>query len=56
VGVAPTMSGYREMVTAVMSAHAQGKKSGLWSTGCSLIPFWGGTVTDPIAHDVWVTD
>lgn len=56
VHIPSTLSGYKEMVAAVMTAIATGKKIGLWSTGCSLLPFWGGGITYPVVNDVWVMD
>lgn len=50
------LPGHKQMVSAAMAAHAADKKIGLWSSGCSTIPFWGGTVTRPIIHTLWVTD
>jgi len=48
--------GYKEMVAAVMSAAAAGKKIGFHSTGCELLPFFGGTTTYPIISDLWVVN
>jgi len=56
VHLAGDLAGHKNMVAAVMTAYASGKKVGLWSTGCVQIPFWGGGVTYPIVHDLWVTE
>lgn len=50
------LSGHDKMVAAVMAAYASGMKVGLWSSGCSSLPFWGGTVTYPIVSNLWVTN
>jgi hypothetical protein len=50
------LPGHNLMVSAAMAAYHSGKKVGLWSTGCEIIPFWGGTVTRPIIHTLWITD
>lgn len=47
---------YKDMVAAIMAAHAQGKKVGFWSTGCGTNYFWGGSITFPLVRDMWVTD
>ncbi len=56
VHIRSSLGGYDAMVTVIMSAYTANKKIGLWSTGCSTIPFWGGTQTFPIVSDVWITD
>ena len=56
VHIPPTLPGYKTMVAAVMTAQATGKKVGLYSSNCSRIPFWGGTITYPIISNAWVTD
>lgn len=56
VHIPPSLPGYKEMVAAVVSAVAMGKRVGLWSTGCSLLPFWGGSATYPVVNDLWVMD
>jgi hypothetical protein len=56
VHIPSTLSGYKEMVAAVMTAVATGKRIGLWSTGCSLLPFWGGSTTYPVVNDLWVIE
>ncbi len=48
--------GYQTLVSVVMTAYASKKKIGLWSPGCEIIPFWGGTKTFPIANNLWITD
>lgn len=35
------LEGHQAMVAVVMVAYASGKKVGLWSEGCSRIPFRG---------------
>ena len=42
------------LVAAVMSAVAAGQSIGFWSSGCSVISFWGGSVTYPQAWTLWV--
>jgi hypothetical protein len=56
VHIKNSANGYKEMVAAVMSAVAQGKKIGFHSSGCELLPFWGGTTTYPIVSDLWIVD
>lgn len=56
VHIRGNLTGYNQMAAAVMAAYISGKKIGLWSTGCSVIPFWGGATTYPIINDLWVTD
>jgi hypothetical protein len=50
------LPGHDKMVAAVLAASASGKRVGFWSTGCEIIPFWGGTQTVPIVADLWVVD
>ncbi len=51
------LTGHDNMVATALTAYASGKKIGLWSaTGCEIIPFWGGSVTRPIIHTLWITD
>ena len=50
------LPGHSNMVSTALTAYASGKKIGLWSTGCEIIPFWGGTVTRPIIHTLWITE
>jgi hypothetical protein len=50
------LPGHNHMVSAAMAAYLSGKKVGLWSTGCDIIPFWGGTTTRPIIHTLWITE
>ena len=56
VHIKSTLDGYKEMAASAMMAYASGQKIGLWSTGCETLPFWGGTVTRPIIHTLWITD
>jgi len=39
---------FNAMLSSVMSAHAQGKTIGFWSSGCSANYFWGSGVTFPV--------
>jgi hypothetical protein len=48
--------GYKEMVAAVMAAVASGRRIGFHSSGCELLPFFGGTTTYPIVTDLWVVN
>jgi hypothetical protein len=48
--------GYKEMVAAVLSAVALGKKIGFHSSGCEILPFWGGGVTYPMVSDIWIVN
>src|SRR5688572_13684616 len=54
VHIKRSTTNYSEMVAAVISAIASGKKIGFYSLGCEVIPFWGGTTTYPIVSDLWV--
>jgi hypothetical protein len=56
VHIKDDLPGYQTMVTMIMTAYTSKKKVGLWSSGCEIIPFWGGTKTSPIAVDLWITD
>jgi len=47
-------AGHKAMISAALAAFASGKKIGLHSYGCEIIPFWGGTVTRPIVSELWV--
>jgi hypothetical protein len=51
-----TAPGYKEMVAAVMSAVASGRKIGFHAKGCELLPFFGGSTTYPIISDLWVVN
>lgn len=48
--------GYKEMVAAVLSAVALGKKIGFHSSGCEGLPFWGGGLTYPMVSDLWIVN
>lgn len=56
VHIRSSLAGYDAMVTLIMTAYTSKKKIGLWSTGCSVIPFWGGSQTYPIVTDIWITE
>jgi hypothetical protein len=56
VHIKNSASGYKEMVAAVLSAVASGRKIGFHSSGCELLPFWGGATTYPIVTDLWVVN
>ena len=56
IHIRSSLAGYDAMVTVVMTAYTAKKKVGFYSSGCSTLPFWGGTQTYPIVHDLWVTD
>ena len=45
---------FNAMISSIMAAHAQGKKVGFWSNGCSTNYFWGGSITFPAVRDLWV--
>ena len=47
---------YQTIVSVALTAYTANKKLGLWSTGCEIIPFWGGSTTFPIVNNVWITD
>lgn len=48
--------GHERMVAAALTAFTAGKKVGLYSSGCSVIPFWGGTQTRPIINNLWISN
>ncbi len=50
------LTGRNNMVSAALMAFAAKKKVGLWSSGCEILPFWGGTLTSPIINTLWVVD
>ena len=56
VHVPATLQAYKNLASAVMLAHAAGKKVGFYGSGCSTLPFWGGAVTYPVVSNIWVTD
>ena len=56
VFIPPTLASYKTSVAAVMAAFAAGNKVGLYSSGCSTIPFWGGATTHPDVSDLWITN
>lgn len=49
-------AGIAAQTSIVLSAYMAGKKIGMWSTGCNVIPFWGGTTRYPIVTEVWITE
>lgn len=49
-----TVPNYSALVAAVMAASAAGQSIGFWSSGCAVIPFWGGAVTYPQVWTLWV--
>ncbi|PHR54845.1 MAG: hypothetical protein COA47_14870 [Robiginitomaculum sp.] len=54
VHIRASLAGSQNMIAAVMTAYASGQKVGFHSSGCSVIPFWGGTQTVPIISEIWV--
>jgi hypothetical protein len=56
VHIKNSATGYKEMVAAVLSAVALGKKIGFHSSGCEGLPFWGGTLTYPMVSDLWIVN
>jgi hypothetical protein len=56
VHIKASAAGYKEMVAAVMSAVALGKKIGFYGLSCETLPFWGGSTTYPIVSDLWVVN
>jgi len=44
------------MVSVALAAYMGGKKIGIWSSGCQIIPFWGGTKKYPRGNEIWITD
>lgn len=54
VHISASLAGSQNMMAAVMTAYASGQKVGFHSSGCSTIPFWGGTITVPIISEIWV--
>jgi len=56
VHIQSSLAGYDAMVTMIMTAYTSKKKIGFWSTGCSVLPFWGGTRTYPIVTNIWITE
>ena len=45
---------FNGLAAAVMTAVASGEQVGFWSSGCALMPFWGGTVSYPVIVTLWV--
>ena len=52
--VSQDLAQFDAMVSVVLSAHAQGKKVGFWSSGCGTNYFWGGGITFPVIRDLWI--
>lgn len=50
-GTDPNFNG---LAAAVIAAVASGEQVGFWSSGCAVMPFWGGTVTYPVIITLWV--
>ena len=48
--------GLKNIAASALTAFAAGKKVGLYTSGCEIIPFWGGTNTRPIITDLWISD
>jgi len=48
--------GFKNMLSLALSAQATGKKIGVYSSGCEVIPFWGGTVKRPIVRELWISN
>lgn len=49
--------GHDRMVAAVLAASTSGKKVGFHSSGCEIIPFWGGAGGSvPVVHNLWVVE
>ena len=46
--------GHKLMVSAALAAFSSGKKIGLHSFGCEILPFWGGSQTRPTVSELWV--
>lgn len=56
VNIQSSQAGYDAMVTVIMTAYTTKKKIGFWSSGCQVLPFWGGTQTFPVVTNIWITD
>ena len=54
VHVKPTLAGYDGLLSLALAAYTSGHKIGMWSTGCEIIPFWGGTKKFPAANNLWI--
>ena len=48
------LAGHEKMVSAALTAFVAGKKVGLYTAGCEIIPFWSGTNTRPIITNLWI--
>ena len=46
--------GFKTISSSALTAFVSGKKIGVYSSGCEILPFWGGTVTRPIVRELWV--
>ena len=51
-----TSKNYSQVLTIALAAQASGKKLGVWSRKCSVIPFWGGTNTVPHIDALWIVE
>lgn len=50
------LAGHQHMLSAALTAFAAGKKVGLHSSGCEIIPFWGGSITRPVINNLWISN
>jgi hypothetical protein len=53
VFIPSSVANYSALVAAVISAFTAGQHIGFWSSGCDLMPFWGGTTTYPYVVTLW---
>lgn len=53
VFIPSSVANYSALVAAVISAFAAGQRVGFWSSGCDLMPFFGGTTTYPYVVTLW---
>ncbi|MCL1126201.1 hypothetical protein [Shewanella surugensis] len=54
VHIQADLPGHKNLVSAALTAFASGKKVGFYTTGCEVIPFWGGTSTRPVINSLWI--
>ena len=54
IHIPSTVPNYNALVAAIIAAVSAGQSVGFWSSGCSSIPFWGGTTTYPLVWTLWV--
>lgn len=50
------LPGHEHMIASALTAFTAGKKVGLYSQGCEIIPFWGGVHTRPIINNLWISN